>query len=105
YSGASPALTDLLGGRVDMMFASLPTALPHIKAGKLRALGVTGSTREPVLPGVPTIAEAGVPGFESSVWFGLEVPAATPREIVVRLNEAATKGLRAPELVKRMTDQ
>jgi len=104
YSGASPAMADLLGARVDMMFASLPTALPQVRTGKLRALGVSGTAREAVLPAAPTIAEAGVPGFDSTVWFALEVPSATPRAIVGRLNEAAMKGLRTPELAKRMTD-
>ena len=80
YKGSAPAVTDLLGGQVMMMFDNIPSALPHIKAGKLRALAVTGAKRDPLLPDVPTVAEAGVPGYESGVWFGLTVPAARPRK-------------------------
>jgi tripartite-type tricarboxylate transporter receptor subunit TctC len=104
YKGSAPAVTDLLGGQVMMMFDNIPSALPHIKAGKLRALAVTGAKRDPLLPDVPTVAEAGVPGYESGVWFGLTVPVATPKEDIARLNDAAVKGTKAPEFVKRMTE-
>ena len=104
YKGSAPAITDLLGGQVMIMFDNLPSALPHIKAGKLRALAVTGSQRDPLLPDVPTVAEAGVPGYESGVWFGLAVPAGTPKEEIARLNEAAVKGTKSPEFIKRMTE-
>jgi tripartite-type tricarboxylate transporter receptor subunit TctC len=104
YKGSGPAMTDLLGGQVMMMFDNIPSALPHIKAGKLRALAVTGAKRDPLLPDVPTVAEAGVPGYESGVWFGLAVPAATSKEDITRINEAAVKGTKAPEFVKRMTE-
>ena len=104
YKGSGPAMTDLLGGQVMMMFDNIPSALPHIKAGKLRALAVTGARRDPLLPDVPTVAEAGVPGYESGVWFGLAVPAATSKEDITRINEAAVKGTKAPEFVKRMTE-
>jgi tripartite-type tricarboxylate transporter receptor subunit TctC len=104
YKGSAPAITDLLGGQVMIMFDNLPSALPHIKAGKLRALAVTGAQRDPLLPDVPTVAEAGVPGYESGVWFGLAVPAGTPKEEIARLNEAAVKGAKSPEFVKRMTE-
>jgi tripartite-type tricarboxylate transporter receptor subunit TctC len=104
YKGSAPAVTDLLGGQVMMMFDNIPSALPHIKAGKLRALAVTGAKRDPLLPELPTMAEAGVAGYESGVWFGLAVPAGTPRETIARLNEAAVKGSRSPEFVKRMTE-
>ncbi len=103
YKGSAPAITDLIGGQVQMMFDNIPSALPHVRAGKLRALAVTGARREAELPDVPTMAEAGVPGYESGGWFGLAVPAGTPREIVSKLNEAADKGTRSPEFVKRMT--
>jgi tripartite-type tricarboxylate transporter receptor subunit TctC len=86
------------------MFDNIPSALPYIKAGKLRALAVTGATRDPLLPDVPTVAEAGVPGYESGVWFGLEVPAGTPKEEIARINEAAVKGARSPEFIKRMSE-
>jgi tripartite-type tricarboxylate transporter receptor subunit TctC len=104
YKGSGPAVADLLGGQVMMMFDNLPSALPHIKAGKLRALATTGAKRDPALPDLPTIAEAGVPGYESGVWFGLVAPAGTPREVVARLSEAAVMGTKSPEFVKRMTD-
>ena len=104
YKGSAPAVTDLLAGQVQMMFDNIPSALPHIKSGKLRALATTGAKRDPALPDLPTIAEAGVPGYESGVWFGLMVPAGTPRDIVARLNAEAVKGAKSPEFVKRMTD-
>jgi tripartite-type tricarboxylate transporter receptor subunit TctC len=104
YKGSGPALVDLLAGQVQVMFDNIPSSLPHIKAGKLRALATTGAKRDPALPDLPTIAEAGVPGYESGVWFGLMVPAGTPKEIVARLNAEAVKGTKSPEFVKRMTD-
>jgi tripartite-type tricarboxylate transporter receptor subunit TctC len=104
YKGSAPAVTDLLGGQVNMMFDNIPSALQHIRAGKLRALAVTGAKRDPLLPDVPTVAEAGVAGYESGVWFGLAVPAGTPRDVIARLNDAAVKGTRSPEFVKRMTE-
>ncbi len=104
YKGSSPALIDMLGGQVMMMFDNVPSALPHIKSGKLRALATTGAKRDATLPDLPTIAEAGVPGYESGVWFGLLVPTGTPRDIVAKLNAEAVKGTKSPEFVKRMTD-
>jgi tripartite-type tricarboxylate transporter receptor subunit TctC len=88
YKGSAPALTDLMGGQVQLMFDNLPSSLAFIKAGKLRALAVTTSTRSAALPDVPTLAESGLPGFEASSWFGVLAPAGTPREIVVKLNGA-----------------
>ena len=104
YKGSAPAITDLLGGQTNMMFDNIPSALPHIKAGKLIALATTGAKRDPALPDLPTIAEAGVPGYEAGVWMGLMVPAATPKDIIARLNAAAVQGAKSPEYVKRMTD-
>ena len=104
YKGSGPAVTDLLGGQVMMMFDNIPSALPHIKAGKLRALATTGAKRDPALPELPTIAESGVPGYESGVWFGLMAPVGMPRDVIARLNDAANKGLKAPDFVKRMTE-
>jgi tripartite-type tricarboxylate transporter receptor subunit TctC len=104
YKGSAPALTDLLGGQVNLFFDNIPSALPHIKAGKLRALAVTGTKRDPLLPDVPTMQEAGVAGYESGVWFGLAVPAGTPKDVIARLNEAAVKGTKSPEYIKRMTE-
>lgn len=104
YKGSAPAMTDLLGGQVMMMFDNIPSALPHVKAGKLRALATTGARRDPTLPDVPTVAEAGVAGYESGVWFGLAVPTGTPKEVVARLSAEAIKGTKAPEFAKRMTE-
>ncbi len=104
YKGSAPAMNDLLGGQVMMMFDNIPSALPQIKAGKLRALAVTGARRDPLLPDVPTVAEAGVAGYESGVWFGLAVPAGTPKDEIARINDAAVKGTRSPDFVKRMTE-
>jgi len=104
YKGSGPAITDLLGGQVMMMFDNIPSSLPHIKAGKLRALATTGAKRDPALPDLPTMAEAGIPGYESGVWFGLMAPAGTPKDIIAKLNAAAVQAAKAPEFVKRMTD-
>jgi tripartite-type tricarboxylate transporter receptor subunit TctC len=104
YKGSAPAVTDLLAGRTNMMFDNIPSSLPHIKSGKLIAIATTGAKRDPALPDLPTIAEAGVKGYESGVWFGLMVPAGTPKDVIARLNAAAVQGAKSPEFVKRMTD-
>ena len=104
YKGSAPAVTDLLGGQVHMMFDNIPSALQHIKAGKLRALATTGARRDPTLPDLPTVAEAGVPGYESGVWFGLMVPAGTPKDVIAKLNAAAVQGTKSPAFVKRMSE-
>jgi tripartite-type tricarboxylate transporter receptor subunit TctC len=97
YKGGSPAVTDLVGGQVTMTFGNLTTILPFAKAGRLRALAVTSAKRSPALPELPTMAEAGVPGFEAATWNGLLAPAGTPREIVARLNADIVKVLKMPE--------
>ena len=104
YKGSAPAVTDLIGGQVNIMFDNIPSSLPHIKSGKLHALATTGAKRDPALPELPTIAESGVPGYEAGVWFGLSVPAGTPREIIAKLNAEGVKATRSPEFVKRMSD-
>ena len=104
YKGSAPAVTDLLGGQVMMMFDNIPSALPHIKAGKLRALATTGARRDPLLPELPTVAEAGVAGYESGVWFGLTVPAGTPRDVIAKLNDAAVKGTKSADFIKRLSE-
>ena len=91
YKGSGPAVTDLLGGQVMMMFDNLPSALPHIKAGKLRALATTGANRDPALPDLPTMAESGIAGYESGVWFGLVAPAELPREVSVMSSSFAAR--------------
>ena len=96
YKGSAPAVTDLLAGQTNMMFDNIPSSLPHIKSGKLIALATSGAKRDPALPNLPTIAEAGVPGYESGVWFGLMVPAATPKEVIAKLNAAAVQATPSP---------
>jgi tripartite-type tricarboxylate transporter receptor subunit TctC len=105
YKGAGPALNDLVGGQVDMMFATATAAAPLIDGGKLRALGVTTTDRSPARPDVPTVAEAGVPGYAAESWYGLYAPAGTPRPIIELLNAAATKGAQSENFKKRVEDQ
>ena len=105
YKGSGPAVTDLLGGQVQVMFDNVPNVLQHVKAGKLRALGVSGMTRSPLAPEVPTVNESGVPGYEVGVWFGLAAPAGTPREVIDKLNAEVTRMLALPEVKQRFLAQ
>ncbi|CAB3671920.1 hypothetical protein LMG26690_01116 [Achromobacter animicus] len=98
YRGSGPAVADLLGGQVDSMFDNLPSSLPHVQAGKLRAIGVTSPQRLPATPDVPTLAESGLPDFDVESWFGLVAPAGTPRPVIDRLNQALNKALATPAL-------
>jgi tripartite-type tricarboxylate transporter receptor subunit TctC len=91
YKGGAPAITDVVTGQVELMFSPIAIAMPHVKAGKLRPLAVTASKRWPTLPDLPTIAESGVAGYESTGWYGVVAPARTPREIVTRLNQEIVK--------------
>ena len=104
YKGSGPLTTDLLGGQIAMSFDTITPVLPHIKAGKLRALAVTTSKRSGALPDVPTLDEAGLSGFNLGTWFGVLAPAGTSRDIVVRLNTEIVKIINAPEFRKRMED-
>jgi tripartite-type tricarboxylate transporter receptor subunit TctC len=101
YKGNVPAITDLLGGQTSMTFATMPTVMPHVRAGKLRPLAVLGATRSPALPDVPTVAES-VPGFDVSNWIGLFGPAGMPAAIVARLNAEVQKIMLSPEIQKRL---
>jgi tripartite-type tricarboxylate transporter receptor subunit TctC len=103
YRGASQALTDLLGGQVQVLFEPLPPSIPHIKSGKLRALAVTTATRSAALPDVPTVGEL-VPGYEASGWNGICVPRSTPVEIIEKLNGAINAGLADPKMKARLAD-
>ena len=105
YKGSAPAMMDLMAGRIDIMFDNIPLPLPHIKAGKLRALAVTAAQRSAVLPDMPTLAEAGVKGFDVSSWYGIYAPAGLPRELVQRLNAAFNEALRAPEIRDQLSAQ
>jgi tripartite-type tricarboxylate transporter receptor subunit TctC len=105
YRGSAPAVTDLLGNQISVMFDNMPSAIQHVRSGKLRAIAVTTAKRSPELPDVPTIAEAGVPGYEATSWFGLLAPAATPPAVITRLNTAIVKVLAQPEVKKKINDQ
>jgi tripartite-type tricarboxylate transporter receptor subunit TctC len=105
YKGLAPALADLLSGEVQLMFSSMVAIIPHIKAGRLRALAVTGRKRSPLLPEVPTIAESGLPGYEAGSWYGILAPAGTPRDIVMKLNAETVKALKQPEVRERLANE
>lgn len=105
YKGTGPAITDLIGGQVQTMITGVVALYPHIKAGKLRALGATSAKRVAALPDVPTIAESGVPGFDVASWFGVFAPAGTPKPIVARLNAEIVKILAVPELRRKLAGQ
>lgn len=105
YKGSAPALTDLIAGHVQVMFDNLPSSLPQIKAGKLRAIAVTSGQRAPALPSVPTIAESGLPGFEASSWFGIVAPAGTPPTVIARLNADVNQWLQSPEAKEKLLAQ
>ncbi len=103
YKGSAPAVNDLLGGQIQLMFDS--SVVPYVKAGKLRALGVTSAKRSAALPDVPTIAEAGLPGYEATAWFGILAPAGTPEPVIAKLNAQISAVLRDPVVVKWMQAQ
>jgi tripartite-type tricarboxylate transporter receptor subunit TctC len=105
YKGSAPAVNDLLGNHIAIMFDNMPSAISHVKAGKLRPLAVTTAQRSPALPDVPTIAEAGVPGYEATSWFGLLAPAKTPAPVVARLNASILKALADPDVKKKLLEQ
>ena len=105
YKGSAPALTDLMAGHVSVMWDNLPASWPYIKSGRLRAIAITSASRYPGLPELPTVAESGVPGYEASAWFGVVVPAATPREIIVRLNSEINRAVNLPDMKERFAQQ
>ena len=103
YKGAGPALVDLIGGQVHVLFDNLPSSIGHIRSGKLRALGVTSEGREPSLPGVPTVGET-VPGYEATAWFGIGMPKGTPREIINKVNAEVNRALADPKMRERLAE-
>ncbi len=105
YKGSAPAVTDLLAGQVNLMFDNIPSALPHVRAGKLRALAVTGNARSPLMPDLPTVSEAGLPGYESSVWFGIVGPANMAAPALQRLSSDTMKAVANPEFRARLLAQ
>ena len=102
YRGNAPAIADLIGGQTQLTFATLPTAIPHVRAGKLKGIAVIGNTRSAAAPQLPTIAESGVPGFAVNNWIGLFAPAGTPPEIVRKLNTEVMRIMQLPEITRRM---
>jgi tripartite-type tricarboxylate transporter receptor subunit TctC len=105
YKGGGAAVTDLLAGNVSMYFGTTPSTMPHVRSGRLRALGVTGATRSPTIPEVPTIAESGLPGYEQSAWHGLFAPAGTPPAIINKLQSEVVRLLGLPEMKERFSAQ
>jgi len=105
YKGAAPALSDLLGGQVQIMFSTMPPALPHVRDGKLRALAVTSAKRSPAMPELPTVDEAALPGFEANTWHGVVLPAGAQAAIVERLNREIVAILHLPDVVERLSNQ
>ncbi len=103
YKGSGPAFTDIIAGQVDMIFDNIPGSLPLVRAGKLRALAVTGAKRAAQVPDLPTIAET-LPGYEAGGWYGLEAPLGTPKNIIAKLNAAGAQGIQSAEFKQRMTD-
>jgi tripartite-type tricarboxylate transporter receptor subunit TctC len=103
YKGAGPALIDLIGGQVDVLFDNLPSSIGHIKGGKVRALAVTSQEREPSLPQLPTVAET-VPGYEATAWFGIGMPKGTPREIIDKVNAEVNRALADPKFRARLAE-
>ena len=102
YKGGNPSVTGLLSGEVGLMFASIPSVLQHARSGRLRALAITSAQRSAVAPNLPTVAEAGVPGYQVDIWLGVLVPTGTPREVIARLNGGIIKALTAPEVKERL---
>ncbi len=105
YKGSAPAMTDLLSGTVTLLFDSIPSSLPQVRAGKLRGIAVASSRRSPVLPDLPTVSEAGLTGFAADSWFGIMVPAGTPKDVIARLNAEVIKALDSAEVKDIITKQ
>ena len=105
YKGGAPSLVDLVGGRTDFIVSNLPECIGYLKGGKLRPLAITSSSRHVLIPDVPTVAEAGLPGFEITNWTGLMVPAGTPKDIIARLQVESMNALRQPEMTQRVREQ
>jgi tripartite-type tricarboxylate transporter receptor subunit TctC len=103
YKGAGPALTDLMGGQVDVIFDNLPSSIGHIKGGKIRALAVTSAERDPSLPDVPTVGET-VPGYEATAWFGIGMPKGTPRDVIDKVNAEVNRALADPAMRAKLAD-
>ena len=103
YKGAAPLATDLISGETALTISGIPTLLPHVKSGRLRALAVSSATRSAAVPELPTISEAGLPGYEVSTWYGVLAPAGTAREIIAKLNSVIVSGIKQPDVADRLT--
>ena len=104
YKGSGQAVIDLIGGQVQLMFSGMSSVMPHIKAGKLRPLAVTGAQRSPAVPDIPTIAESGFPGFEATAWYGVLAPAGTPKPVITRLHDEIVRALKMPDVKERLNN-
>ena len=105
YKGFAPALTDILGGQIQVMMNSIVALVPQIKAGKVRALAVSSTTRSPFMPDLPTMAEAGVAGYEAGSWYGILVPAGTPGPVIQRLNTEIVRAVKSPQVRDRLSGE
>ena len=105
YKGSAPATLAMLSGEIDTLFDNIPNVLSQLKAGKMKAIAVTGTQRSVLFPSVPTVAESGVPGYEVNVWFGMQLPAGTPKPLVERMNRDIVRVLKEPEVIKKFRDQ
>lgn len=105
YKGSAPATLAMLSGEIDVLFDNMPNVLQQLKAGKMKAIAVTGTQRAVLFPSIPTVAESGVPGFEVNVWFGMQLPAGTPKTLVDRMNRDIVRILKEPEITKKFRDQ
>jgi tripartite-type tricarboxylate transporter receptor subunit TctC len=105
FKGGAPAMTALLSGEVDMSYENSLLVTPHVKAGKVRALAVTGAKRSQLMPELPTVSESGLPGYDASGWYGLLAPAATAKTVIARVNAEAVKALRMPDVVRTLSSQ
>lgn len=105
YKGAGPAVTDLIGGHVDIMFTNVPATLSYIKSGRLKALAMAGAKRVSALPDLPTIAESGLPGYEASAWYGIVAPAKTPKQLIAKLHAELARLLKLPDVIERLLSQ
>jgi len=105
FKGGAPALTALISGEVDLSYENSLVVTPHVKAGKVKALAVTGTKRSQLMPELPTISESGLPGYDASGWYGLFAPAATSKAVIARLNQEAVKTLRMPDVVRTLSSQ
>ena len=105
YKGSAPATLAMLSGEIDALFDNIPNVLPQLKVGKMKAIAVTGTQRSVLFPSVPTVAESGVSGYEVNVWFGMQLPAGTPKPLVERMNRDIVRVLKEPEVIKKFRDQ